>query len=209
MRRAGSPCSRAESGSEEVGLDRHGVRVAPDPKAGARSVESSSSQPPETPATVRSTDLKGGTRWLAYRSSRPNRAAEGTFRGSYSRRDDRPGGVRMVGKSIRSRPPGPRNIRRPRAPLGAPHRQDEGKGAQSDEGRTGALAVAASLLVLVLIAQPAAASVISVSGSQAFASPGYSVGAACIAADPVPGEAPSVLTMSGSLVRMLVLGRSR
>jgi hypothetical protein len=66
--------------------------------------------------------------------------------------------------------------------------------------RTGALAVAASLLVLVLIAQPAAASVISVSGSQAFASPGDPVGAACIAADPVPGGAPSVLTMSGSLV---------
>jgi hypothetical protein len=66
--------------------------------------------------------------------------------------------------------------------------------------RIGAFAVAASLSVLVLIAQPAAASVISVSGSQAFASPGDPVGAACIAADPVPGGAPAVLTMSGSLV---------
>jgi hypothetical protein len=66
--------------------------------------------------------------------------------------------------------------------------------------RIGAFAVAASSSVLVLIAQPAAASVISVSGSQAFASPGDPVGAACIAADPVPGGAPAVLTMSGSLV---------
>lgn len=66
--------------------------------------------------------------------------------------------------------------------------------------RIGAFAVAASLSVLVLIAQPAAASIISVSGSQAFASPGDPVGAACIAADPVPGGAPAVLTMSGSLV---------
>lgn len=66
--------------------------------------------------------------------------------------------------------------------------------------RTGALAVAASLSLLVLIAQPAAGSVISTSGSQAFASPGDPVGAACIAADPVPGGAPFVFTMSGSLV---------
>ena len=64
--------------------------------------------------------------------------------------------------------------------------------------RTGAFAVAASLSVLVLIAQPAAASVISVSGTQAFAS-SDPVGAACIAADPVPGGAPAVFTMSGSL----------
>jgi hypothetical protein len=66
--------------------------------------------------------------------------------------------------------------------------------------RTGAFAVAANLSVLVLIAQPAAASVISVSGTQAFASPGDPVGAACIAADPVPGGAPAVYTMFGSLV---------
>jgi hypothetical protein len=66
--------------------------------------------------------------------------------------------------------------------------------------RTGAFAVAASLSVLLLIAQPAAASVIAVSGSQAFASPGDLFGAACISADPVPGGAPAVFTMSGSLV---------
>jgi len=60
--------------------------------------------------------------------------------------------------------------------------------------------MAAGLSVLVLIAQPAAASVISVSGIQAFASPSDPFGAACIAADPVPGGAPFVFTMSGSLV---------
>lgn len=51
----------------------------------------------------------------------------------------------------------------------------------------------AAAAVLLLIAQPAGASVISVSGVQELASPGNP----CITADPVPGGSPFIFTMSG------------